>query len=255
MLNRRHFLTTSAFLSLGALTLVSPAQAQNRITKPGLGFSFVMPMDYGEDDRVNQARARQGSPPALLYLTDGGINREDNANRVSKTLLTGIYVVDIYAENKRGSASVKVQSTDKSKENDSRTSDERELRDLYEYSRKKMTREEQEKIREQIGKIAKTFLPPQFAYQNGAMVTIDGYPAIAILTSADSAFVQEEITARFVLVPTRSRAYLFYGAYKNAEFENRSKAFMNFMQTIKFNERPEGEKKKVPAPTAKPKKK
>jgi hypothetical protein len=248
-LGRRHLLTAMVLSLSGAITLAPTAHAQQRVAKPGVGFTFVMPTDYSEDDRVNRVRAQRGGPPVMLYLTDGGISREDNGNAVTRILLTGIFVMDIRAENKRGSGSVsvKVEGADDTVAKEAKTSDEQEVQDLYAASRRKMTSEEQEKMNAQIGKIAKSFLPPQFAYQHGAMVTIDGYPAIAILTSADSQFIQEEITGRFLVVPTKSRAYLFYCAYKNAEFEHRSKAFMNFMQSIKFNERPESDRIKKQA--------
>jgi hypothetical protein len=253
MLNRRHFLTTSALLSLGALTLVSPAHAQNRITKPGLGFSFVMPEGYGESDRVNKSVARRGGTPVALYLTDGGLNHEDRAEGVSKTLLTGIYVIVDPLNRKRSSGSISVKvSGDEDKKEDTSNS---EIRRLFDNRDKPMTREEKEKVKQEIEKIAKSFLPDKFAYQNGAFISVDGYPAIAILASESNEFAQSEITGRFILMLTKSQTYLTYAGYENSEFEHRSLGFMKFVQSIKFNERPDGEKKKVSTSTAKPKKK
>ena len=108
MLNRRHFLTTSTVLSLGSLlglTLTPSVQSQGRMTKPGLGFTFVMPEGYGEDDRVGKKQRAEGGPPVVLYLTDGGVVHEDDQQRLTKTLLTGIYVMSDALGTKRSNSS------------------------------------------------------------------------------------------------------------------------------------------------------
>jgi hypothetical protein len=253
MLKRRNFLTLLP-LALGVLTLAPATHAQQRTTKPGLGFTFVMPEGYGEDDRVNKIRSQKGGPPVALYLTDGGLNHEDDANRTSKTLLTGIYVVADPLRQRRsagGSVSVKVSGEEEKKSETSNS----EIQRLFDNRDKPMTREEKEQVKLEIEKIAKLFLPNRFAYQNGAFITVDGFPAIAILASESNEFSQTEITGRFILIMTKRQTYLTYAGYANSEFESRSKAFMKFVQSIKFIERPEGEKKKTPPAVTTKKKK
>jgi hypothetical protein len=260
MLKRRNLFTLlplfaiSTLSTIGTLTLTSTAHAQQRIAKPGLGFTFVMPEGYGEDDRVNKIRAQQGGPPIALYLTDGGLNNEDAAHRMSKTLLTGIYVVlnPMDAKRSGGSVSVKVSGEEEGKKKEFSND---EVQQLFNNRNKTMTKEEREATQAQIEKIAKSFLPPKFAYQNGAMIAVDGYPSVAILTSYENEFSQSEITVRFILVSTKRNSYLFYAGYANSEFESRSQAFTKFMQSVKFVERSESERKKTAAPAASSKKK
>jgi hypothetical protein len=244
-LGRRHLLTAMVLSLSGAITLAPTAHAQQRIAKPGLGFSFVMPQGYGEDDRVRQILARRGGATVHMYLTDGGITERRDEVNMGTTLLTGIYVMIDPLGFKRSNASMSVKVAG---EEETAKGQQGEAKELFDAQARLngMTPEEKTQLKERIEKFAKTILPAKYAYQNSAAVVVDGFPAIAVLTSySHDALAQDEITVRFVYVFTRNTVYLFYAGYANSEFENRVKAFTKFIQSLKFNERPESEKKQA----------
>ena len=131
-----------------------------------------------------------------------------------------------------------------------------EAQKLFEERLKALTPEEKTRMQANVDRFAKSLLPQSYAYQNGTVIAVDGFPTIAILASYDDKFSQIEVTVRFLFVFTKTNVFLFYAGYNNSEFENRSKAFMNFIQSVKFAERPEGEKKleKKATPKKTPKK-
>jgi hypothetical protein len=203
----------ASLVALGILAIGAPARAQERVTRPDYGFTYVIPRGYRPNP--NMARTGLGDSPIALVIREGTQTqtiRETNTGYTNLSILSSIRLVLLPASQRiiaGGSQTGQEQSTPQI--------DEAAARRLVE-------------VLNSLTRPSGTTLD----YQKSALIKISGEDALVVRCNGFTRQLNTEFTARLVLLPHGEKLYMFLFGALNSEFEEKVGAFNSFMNSFKF---------------------
>ncbi len=222
---------TPIFLAaIGILVSAPTVYAQQRVTNPGYGISYVVPKGYRSsplppsDDLFGETIIDLDTKEGILSQTV-----ENTSSYTSISILSSIRLHLLPIEK-----TIRLPDDKDPKIRFSEAASRRLIDSL-----------------QPIFRAIKVSLD----YQSSAPVKVDGEDAVAIRCNSFVEDSDTEYTVRFVLMPRKEKLYLFLFAAKNTDFEEEVKPFYTFMSSFKFLKPPGIQPAPKPAPKKPTKKK
>jgi hypothetical protein len=185
-------------LSIVAVSL--PAQAQ-RVVRPNIRISFVIPSEYREAPE----RDTLSSGSELLFYGPDSL--------LETALETQSFILNLV---ERATIRLAISSKESGSYN------------VGEYS--------PEATRAYVDKLNRgnSLAGLRIDYQNSAKIKVAGKDAIAILGNFDYSDRKESITSRLIIVDHETKQYAFMFFCLNSEWDDKKVAFEKFINSIKF---------------------